>query len=268
MQGRDINYKAMNFKKRYCYLLTILAVLSFRTSALIAQYNSGVIKVKSTTDFTITGGGTAANWQTTEWNIIQQRDSKTLRNNSWDIPIQHDVKEELQYKTCFKILYSDKGIYLLYKCEDSLITATIQGDYLNLYDEDVVEAFLRPDTTLPVYFEYELSPLNFELPILIINNKGNVMGWKPWQYEGGRKTIHAIKINERNTKDNRFTWTAEFFIPYALLSPISNVPPVKGTQWRANFYRIDYDRNPVYSSWQLTRNSYHDPQKFGTIEFE
>ena len=121
---------------------------------------------------------------------------------------------------------------------------------------------------MPVYFEYELSPLNFELPLLIVNNKGNIMGWKPWQYEGERKIIHAVEINEKKSTDNRFTWTAEFFIPYALLQPMGNTPPTKGTRWRANFYRIDYDRNPVYSSWQLTRNSYHDPEKFGTLEFE
>ncbi len=258
----------MSINRNNCYQLTLFVVLLLASSAMVAQNNSGVIKVKSTTDFTVTGSGSAANWATAEWNNIQQRDSKTLRNNSWNIPLENDSTKDLEYKTYFKILYSDKGIYLLYKCEDSLITATIQGDYLNLYDEDVVEAFLRPDTTLPIYFEYELSPLNFELPILIINNNGNIMGWQPWQYEGERKTIHAIKINERNTNDSRLTWTAEFFIPYKLLNPLNNVPPAKGAQWRANFYRIDYDRNPVYSSWQLTRNSYHDPQKFGIIQFE
>ncbi|HRH61460.1 MAG TPA: carbohydrate-binding family 9-like protein, partial [Chitinophagaceae bacterium] len=69
-------------------------------------------------------------------------------------------------------------------------------------------------------------------------------------------------------KTKRFSWTAEMFIPYPLVAPMKNVPPQKGTQWRANFYRIDYDRNPVYSSWQLTRMSYHDPEKFGVLVFE
>jgi len=258
----------MQIKKNQRSLCTSLFAFLFAPILLLAQENAVIIKVKSTPDFAITGNGNSVNWNNTEWNIIQQRDSKTLRNNNWNIPIQQDAKEDLQYKTSFKILYSDKGIYCLYKCEDSTITATLKGDYLNLYDEDVVEAFLWPDTTLPVYFEYELSPLNFELPILILNNKGNMMGWQPWQYTGNRKTIHAIKISEKNKKDNRLTWTAEFFIPFSLLSPLSNVPPAKGTKWRANFYRIDYDRNPVYSSWQLTRNSFHDPQTFGTIEFQ
>jgi hypothetical protein len=51
-----------------------------------------------------------------------------------------------------------------------------------------------------------------------------------------------------------------FFISFELLEPLNNVPAKKGRQWRANFYRIDYDRNPVYSGWQLTRESFHDPE--------
>ena len=36
-------------------------------------------------------------------------------------------------------------------------------------------------------------------------------------------------------------WTAEVFVPYALLEPLGNVPPRPKTRWRANFYRVDYD---------------------------
>lgn len=230
--------------------------------------NVGVIKVKSTNDFIITGNGSAENWEHTNWNIITQRSSKSLLDAGWDIPEKEAVIEDLQYKTYFKVLYSEKGIYCLYRCEDSVITATLKEDFLNLYDEDVVEAFFWPDTTMPVYFEYELSPLNFELPILILNNKGKMMGWKPWRYKGVRKTIHAVTIHEKDKTNNRLTWTAEFFIPFALLEPMENTPPKKGMQWRANFYRIDYDRNPVYSSWQLTRKGFHDYERFGTLEFE
>ena len=45
-------------------------------------------------------------------------------------------------------------------------------------------------------------------------------------------------------------WMAEFFIPYKLLVPLNNVPPVSGTKWRANMYRIDYDNGTKYFAWQ------------------
>ncbi len=243
----------------FCLQITLL-----HAQSSVATGNNLI--VKRTNDFTITGDGSAAEWNNAGWNTITQRDKETLEKEGWRIPA--DSLGSISYETTFKILYSDKGIYCLYKCEDSALTATITEDYGALYNEDVVELFLRPDTTLPAYFEYELSPLNFELPIMILNNKGNAMGWKPWHYEGRRKTIHAIDINKPVKPGGRFTWTAEFFIPYALLAPTVSAPPMKGTMWRANFYRIDYDRSPAYSSWRLTRENYHDYERFGIIEFE
>jgi hypothetical protein len=251
----------------FIFLLFVLAPL-----IIFAQKNfpanKNLLKVKSTNDFVITGDGSSENWKIADWNNLPQHSSEDLKNAGWDIRIKPGNSKELHYNTLFKTLYSNTGIYCLFKCEDSVITATLKEDFLNLYDEDVVEVFLRPDTSLPAYFEYELSPLNYELPILIISNKGNIMGWKPWQYEGTRKTKHEVKISKKDPLNNRFIWTAEFFIPFALLRPIVNVPIKKGTQWRANFYRIDYDSNPVYSGWQLTRESFHDPQNFGILEFE
>ncbi len=260
----------MNLLEPKSLLISLVLGLSF--SFLFAQNNSCVnnnsLKVNSTNDFIIIGDGSAENWKKTDWNNLPQHNRNTLKNAGWNISLQPSNNKDVRYETSFKILYSSKGLYCLFKCEDSIITATLKEDYLNLYDEDVVELFLRPDTSLPAYFEYELSPLNFELPILILNNKGNAMGWKPWQYKGGRKTKHAIKINKKNPVNNRLTWTAEIFIPFALLHPLNNVPPKKGTQWRANFYRIDYDLKPTYFGWQLTRGSFHDPEKFGILEFK
>ena len=250
----------------------LIVLFCFTGSLLVAQRDAvalpGTLKIKHTKDFTFTGDGSAAEWNNAAWNIITQRNSETLRKEGWFMTPEPGGSKDLQYETRFKILYSDTGIYCLFRCEDSIITATLKEDYAKLFNEDVVEAFFRTDTTMPVYFEYELSPLNYELPILILNKKGNATGWKPWKYEGPRKTRHAIKISEKNTGGNRFTWTAEFFIPYALLTSLGNVPPSKGTRWRANFYRIDYDRNPVYSSWQLTRENFHDFERFGIIEFD
>lgn len=249
------------------YFSTALGFLCMGFIAM-AQPSTPPLSVLKTTDFELNGRGTADNWTAAPWVSLIQRDPAILRKNNWQIPVETDAINAPRYRTEFKILYSDRGIYCLYRCQDSAITATITEDFSHIYDEDVVEAFFWPDTKMPAYFEYELSPLNMELPILIINNKGHAMGWKPWQYEGGRKTRHAVQV-EKNTSGNIVTgWTAEFFIPFALLAPLENVPPNKGTTWRANFYRIDYDRKPTYTSWQLTRQSYHDYESFGSIRFE
>ena len=119
-------------------------------------YREEVLRIKHTKDFNITGDGHAINWNNIEWLALPQRNSMSV-----------------VYQTKIKVLYSDSGIYCLYRCEDIKITATLKEDFLDLYNEDVVEAFFRTDEKVPMYFEYELSPLNYELPILVPNIKGN-----------------------------------------------------------------------------------------------
>jgi len=134
----------------------------------------------------------------------------------------------------------------------------------------VVEVFLWTDESFPVYFEYELSPLDYELPIIVPNYNGKFYGWQPWHYEGDRKTRHATSVNggEKISGASVSGWMAEFFIPYKLLVPLNQVPPVSGTKWRANMYRIDYDNGAAHYAWQKTGKTFHEYKKFGTIIFE
>ena len=174
------------------------------------------------------------------------------------------------YQTEVKVLYSGTGIYFLFNCEDKKITATMKADNLNLWEEDVVEVFLWTDESFPVYFEYELSPLNYELPIMVPNYKATFLGWLPWHYEGDRKTRHATSAagGEKKSGGAVSGWMAEFFIPFKLLAPLNKVPPVSGTKWRANMYRIDYDNGAAHFAWQKIDRSFHEYNKFGTFIFE
>ena len=70
---------------------------------------------------------------------------------------------------------------------------------------------------------------------MIQNNGKDINIWLPYMYVGGRRTTHLVRWEER-CKTNRFTWTAEIFIPYELIATFNNaVRRRKGTQWRANF---------------------------------
>jgi len=205
--------------------------------------------VRHTTDFAVAGEGNNAFWQKVDWIVLDKK------------------KGLAEYETKAKFCYSDSGLYALFYCEDKKITATLKEDFADLFKEDVIELFLWTDESTPLYFEYELSPLNYELAILVPNFGGDFFGWKPWHYEDKRLTRHATKI----VKDENgaiTSWTAEFFIPYALLKPLRNVPPKKGSQWRVNFYRIDYDHG--YSSWvwQPVEINFHDYRNFGVMKFE
>ena len=94
----------------------------------------------------------------------------------------------------FKMLYSKTGVYVLFSGSDARLTATMKEDFLDLWNEDVYEFFFWTDERLPLYFEYEISPLGYELPILVPNVDGKFLGWRPWHYEGDRKIQKATAI--------------------------------------------------------------------------
>lgn len=236
-------------------ILSLILGIESINNGLLAQGNeSNVLKIKKCKDFEITGNGSSDNWNSAEW---------------VNIPLRKAIPDN--YTTKSKILYSDTGIYFLFDCVDKKLSAKMQADFLNLYEEDVVEVFLWTSEDFPVYFEYEISPLNYELPIIVPNYKGRFYGWLPWHYEGERRTRHATSVigGKKESGAAVSEWMAEFFIPYKLLTPLQQVPPVSGTKWRTNMYRIDYDhKGETTFSWQKTRTNFHDYNSYGTFVFE
>ncbi len=210
-------------------------------------------RVKRTEDFEVTGKGEAKGWETAEWQPLVGCGGK-----------QHEMTAR------FKALWSKTGLYVLMQGTDRKLSATMKQDYGTLWMEDVFEVFVKPDPQEAVYFEYEISPLGYELPILITNINGKTMGWQPWLYGGYRKVRKAVAIEGGQPESGAAItgWSAEIFIPFELLKPQRNVPPEPGTTWAANFYRMDYDDGEKGWNWSPTTGSFHQYQKFGTLLFE
>ena len=89
------------------------------------------------------------------------------------------------------MLYSKKGVYILMDGTDRKLTTTMTEPFAHLWKEDVYEVFLWPDERHTFYFEYEISPTNHELPIMVPNVDGKFFGWTPWDYKGRRKIEKA-----------------------------------------------------------------------------
>lgn len=231
------------------YLFTFI----FFTHQTNAQDAAPEHLIRKTTDFEISGNGSAKHWTNAEWVVIPQRTATGAA-----------------YETKTKLLYSGTGMYFLFSCQDRKLTNTLQADFFDLWNEDVIEIFLQPDSAKPAYFEYELSPLNYELPIIIFNEKGKLNSWMPFHYEGNRKTKHATHITggEKKTNATVSGWTAEIYVPYALMKPVLETLPSSGTKWKGNLYRIDYDKGETLWSWQLNSGNFHEYDKFGSFRFE
>ena len=212
------------------------------------------LKVKKCADFEVSGRGDHENWVDTPWVVL-------------------NVMDEIEdaYITKFKLLYSETGMYVLAHCDDRKISTEFIQDQGDIWEGDVFEVFLQTDPGNPLYFEYEINPLNTELVILVPNNQGDFFGWAPWHYEGNRKIKKAVNVEggAQKTGAKITAWTAEMFFPFALLKGLKNVPPQPGTEWKANFYRMDYDTGKrIKWSWQPIEINFHEYNKFGLMVFE
>jgi hypothetical protein len=243
--------------KRFFLTTTLFCFLIGANHATAQQLNNPPLtyKVVKTDDFTVTGDGSNRNWDKAEWLPLTQRR-----------PAEADPSRITKVKT----MYSENGLYCLFDCLDKKISADMEADFLDLWTQDVVEVFFWPDESIPFYFEYEISPLNYELPIMISNVDFELLRWQPFHYEENRRTQHQTTVQGGERKPNaQITgWKAEVFIPYKLLRPLRNVPPSSGTRWRANYYRMDYDDERMNWSWSLTGRSFHDIANFGALIFE
>ena len=224
-----------------------------------------VLRVRSTTDFEITGDGKNEAWSKTDWQSLYRRNGAGL-----------PLAEEPTTRSRVKLLYSATGRYALLEGADKTLTATFNRDGAHLWEEDCFEVFLWPDEKQPNYFEYEISPLGFELPLLMSNQNGKLFRWQPWSFDEERQGIPrkvrkatSITGGAKQSGAEISGWTAEVFLPYHLLQPLNNVPPKPGMSWRANFYRMDHDDGRTSAwSWAPVGRSFHEIQKFGTLTFE
>jgi hypothetical protein len=210
--------------------------------------------VHSCPDFNITGMGDNAQWEKTLWVNMQKLDQGGEA-----------------YKSRFKILYSVKGIYVLFHGEDKKINSYFKKDFDKIFKADVFEVFFHPNPLEPIYFEYEISPLSKELVLFMIKRDQMISGWRPWPYEKETRVKKIVRVlgGEMRPGAAISSWTAELFFPYSLLSPFQNIPPQKGTRWNANFCRLDYDSgNMVKWAWAPVDSSFHELNRYYSLRFE
>ena len=229
--------------------------LTFNCQAFTKIYSENKsLSVKKCHDFSITGDGNNSEWGKADWHQLSKLD-------------QGGAVDESK----FKIMYSEKGIYVLFSGLDNLITTKYDKDFGDLFNGDVFEVFFHTDTKIPLYLEYEINQLDKELVLIIPNINGKFNGWLPWNYENERRVVKkvSLKAGKMEIGSTIQSWSSELFFPYSLFNPLSNVPPKSGTSWNANFYRLDYDTGKMIKwSWAPIKSSFHEFEKFGTIHFE
>jgi alpha-galactosidase len=161
-------------------------------------------------------------------------------------------------ETEVRLMWTPEILFLRFRARNRTITvfadAEANGRRDRLWDRDVVEAFLQPDSSnLRRYKEFEVSPNGFWIDL-------DIAPGEKFDLKSGLKRRVVLKEAQK-------IWTAELAIPMESL--VAKLDP--SMAWRANFYRVEGAQEPrFYSAWKPTRTevpNFHVPEAFGELVF-
>lgn len=213
--------------------------------------------IRKTPDFEITGKGDNPAWNSTSWLEFMKVDSGGKN-----------------YAGKSKILYSEKGLYLLFDGEDDHITTKNYTDDEDIYEGDVFEFFMQTDPAKPPYFEYEINHLERQLILTLSRLPHKNLAWSPWKHEYEKDPLIRKKVSITGglakPGEKIKSWRAEIFFPFEVFGLLPDATPKSGLAWKANFCRIDYDSGKMIQwSWSTKiKRDFHELENFGTIIFE
>jgi cellulose/xylan binding protein with CBM9 domain len=163
--------------------------------------------------------------------------------------------------------YDDDHLNIVFSAADDHIVATFLRHDEPVYDQDVVEVFLAPDTD-EMYYEIDVSPIATVFDARITSPDGirKTMRADPtWKCDGLLTAVRKVIES-----DGTISLDIVMRIPFPSLG---RQTPLQNEIWRANFFRID--RHPAcgdeYSAWRPSMRSpadFHVVSTFGSISFQ
>jgi hypothetical protein len=170
-----------------------------------------------------------------------------------------------QLKTQAKVLYDDSFLYFAFRCTDQNIWSTMKKRDQRLWEEEVVEVFLKADPNQTSYIELEVNPLGTMIDIFLLDVR------KPLRFESwnSEKLKWAVQVDGTvDGKEGDKEWTCEIALPMDDIIPAPNRPPKPGDRWRLNLYRVEKLPVRALLAWIPTlKDDFHRPEMFGVIVF-
>jgi alpha-galactosidase len=161
-------------------------------------------------------------------------------------------------ETEVRLLWTPETLYMRFRVRYRAITVFLDSDADgrrdHLWDRDVAEVFLQPDSSeLRRYKEFEISPNGFWIDLDITARE--------------KRDLHSGLKRRVQMDENKRLWTAELSIP--MRSLVARFDPA--AVWRVNFYRVEGVVEPrFYSAWRPTGTpepNFHVPEAFGRLIF-
>jgi len=161
-------------------------------------------------------------------------------------------------QTTVRVLWSPEMLYLRFECRYRELNlfpdSDPNGRRDQLWDRDVAEAFLQPDSAESrAYKEFEVSPNGMWIDLDIA--------------PGVKANLNSGMMRSVFLDEKAHTWFAELAIPIQSLTAKFDQKAV----WPVNFFRVEGKQEPRgYYAWQPTHTpqpNFHVPEAFGRMRF-
>ncbi len=168
-----------------------------------------------------------------------------------------------------RVLWDQNNLYVAFEFLDSDIYSAFDKHDDKLWTQDAAELFIDADGDRKTYVELQVSPRNMTFDSWLPNYRENDNAWDA-------PLTTAVKVyGTVNKSDDVDTgWTVEMQIPLSAakgrLDNMGGVPPAVGTEWRANFFRMDHKTGQpqAASGWSPPLvGDFHALDKFGVLIF-
>ncbi|MDD3094682.1 MAG: carbohydrate-binding family 9-like protein [Candidatus Neomarinimicrobiota bacterium] len=178
-------------------------------------------------------------------------------------------------ETEVRMLYNNRGIYLLYRVKDRFVRSVHTEYNAKVHEDSCVECFLQPPDA-PGYYNFEVNAggtlhVNYIIdPHRDENGKRKDMRPVPAELAATLQIRSSLpRVIEPEIRE-KLNWSLSLYIPLDFFACHSPLPALPGSRWRANFYKCgDKTSHPHWGSWQaLDILNFHQPESFGILEFD
>jgi len=170
-------------------------------------------------------------------------------------------------KSSIRLLWDDQYLYFAAEMEDHDLYADIKQRNGRIWNNDVIELFLKPSEQKLGYYEFQCSPLNTPLEIYFPSRgSGGYDRFAPLSHLG-LETAVKLDGTLNHWEDDDKGWTVEWRIPWSAFKAAGERPK-PGDVWRFCACRYDYSKD--YEQAELSSTAepgFHNYESYAELKF-
>jgi len=169
------------------------------------------------------------------------------------------------------MLWDNQHLYVQAVAADADLRGKFKQRTDPLWEEDVVELFLKPRDDRPGYYEFEVNPIGTVMALKIDERKDKKSLKERSAWETGIAcAVQAIGTVNDSSDTDQF-YRVIMAIPWKNLAHIGGKPPKAGETWKFTFARYDYSklykRAEESNSAHMTTDDWHRYEQYSTLRF-